>query len=160
MSDDGTVWVVGEDANTVTRVDGSSGATTAIPVGNVPTEVRVGAGAVWVTLALDDSLVRIDPRTGAVQKTIAVGRSPVGVAVGAGAVWVANSGDGTVSRIDPKTDEVVATIPVGAGPEDVAVGAGRVFVSVRPRTLAEARPGGTLRIELTGGLSTTDTALL
>jgi YVTN family beta-propeller protein len=160
VSDDGTVWVVGEDANTVTRVDGSSGATTPIPVGNVPTGVTVGAGAVWVTLALDDALVRIDARTGAVQKTIAVGRSPVGVAVGAGAVWVANSGDGTVSRIDPKTDEVVTTIPVGAGPEEVAVGAGRVFVSVRPRTLPEAKPGGTLRVELTGGLSTTDTALL
>jgi YVTN family beta-propeller protein len=160
VSDDGTVWVVGEDANVVTRVDGSSGATTHIPVGNVPTEVRVGAGAVWVTLALEDSLVRIDPRTGAVQKTIAVGRYPVGVAVGAGAVWVANSGDGTVSRIDPKTDEVVATIPVGAGPEDVAVGAGHVFVSVRPRTLPEARPGGTLRVEWTGPLNTTDTALL
>ena len=160
VSGDRTVWVVGEDANVVTRVDGKSGATTHIPVGNVPTEVRVGAGAVWVTLALEDSLVRIDPRTGAVQKTIAVGRSPGGVAVGAGAVWVANSGDGTVSRIDPKTDEVVATIPVGAGPEDVAVGSGRVFVSVRPRTLAEARPGGTLRIELTRGMNTTDTALL
>jgi YVTN family beta-propeller protein len=160
VSDDGTVWVTGEDANTVTRVDGSSGATTPIPVGNVPTGVTVGAGAVWVTLGLNNSLVRIDARTGAVQRTIAVGRSPVGVAVGAGAVWVANSGDGTVSRIDPKTDQVVATIPVGAGPEEVAVGAGRVFVSVRPRTLPEARPGGTLRIELTAGLETTDTALL
>ena len=78
VSDDGTVWVVGEDANTVTRVDGSSGATTAIPGGNVPTEVRVGAGAVWVTLALDDSLVRIDPRTGAVQKTIVSADRPSG----------------------------------------------------------------------------------
>ena len=160
IGDDGTVWVVGQDANVVTRVDGSSGATTHIPVGNVPTEVRVGAGAVWVTLALDNSLVRIDPRTGAVQETITVGRSPVGVAVGAGAVWVANSGDGTVSRVDPETNEVVATIPVGAGPEDVAVGAGHVFVSVRPRTLPEASPGGTLRVELAGGLDTTDTALL
>jgi len=160
IGDDGTVWVVGEDANVVTRVDGSSGATTHIPVGNVPTEVSADAGAVWVTLALEDSLVRIDPRTGAVRKTIGVGRSPVGVAFGAGAVWVANSGDGTVSRIDPETDEVVATIPVGAGPEDVAFGAGQVFVSVRPRTLPEASPGGTLRVELAGGLDTTDTALL
>jgi YVTN family beta-propeller protein len=160
IGDDGTVWVVGEDANVVTRVDGSSRATTHIPVGNVPTGVTVGAGAVWVTLGLDNSLVRIDARTGAVQNTIAVGRSPAGVAVGAGAVWVANSGDGTVSRVDPRTDEVVATIPVGAGPEEVAVGAGRVFVSVRPRTLPEAKPGGTLRVELTGGVDTTDTALL
>ena len=159
-SGDGMLWVAGSDANTVTRVDPSSGAKTAIPVGNAPAGVAVGAGAVWVTLGLDDTLVRIDPDTGAVQTTIEVGRAPVGVAVGAGSVWVANSGDGTVSRIDPSTDEVVATIPIGAGPQDVAVGAGRVFVSVRPRTLPEAKPGGTLRIEGTERLSSLDTAQL
>ena len=124
-----------------------------------PGRIALGSRGVWVALGLDDALTHIDPQTGVVEKTIAVGRSPTGVAVGAGSVWVANSGDGTVSRIDPHTDEVVATIPVGASPQDVTVAAGRVWVSIRPRTLPEAKPGGTLRIELSDGPQSMDPAL-
>ncbi len=156
---DDAVWLAGGDANAVTRVDAVSGLTTPIPVGNGPADVGIGSGDVWVTLGLDDSLTRMDPETGAIRKTIATGRSPAGVAVGAGAVWVANSGDGTVSRIDPHTGAVVATIPVGASPQDVTVAAGRVWVSVRPRALPEAKPGGTLRIELASGPESMDPAL-
>jgi YVTN family beta-propeller protein len=156
---DGSAWVAGGKANTVTRIDAASGATTAIPVGNGPVEIALGDGAVWVTLGLEDSVARIDPDTGAVEKTIPVGRSPAGVAVGAGAVWVANTGDGTVTRIDPHADETVTTIPVGGSPQDVTVAAGRVWVSVRPRTLPESRPGGTLRMEVASRLTTMDPAL-
>ena len=156
---DGSVWVAGGSANTVTRVDAASGVTTPIPVGNGPTDIALGSGAVWVTLGLEDSVARIDPETGGVDKTIPVGRSPAGVAVGAGAVWVANSGDGTVTRIDPHAGETVATIPVGGSPQDVTVAAGRVWVSVRPRTLPESRPIGTLRIEVASGLPSLDPAL-
>jgi YVTN family beta-propeller protein len=155
----GAVWLAGGEAGAVTRVDVASGHPTPIPVGNGPGDIAVGSGGVWVALALDDTLARIDPQTGVVEETIAVGRSPAGVAVGAGSVWVANSGDGTVSRIDPQTNEVAATIPVGASPQDVTVAAGRVWVSVRPRTLTEAKLGGTLRIELAEGPKSLDPAL-
>jgi YVTN family beta-propeller protein len=82
----GSVWLAGESANTVTRIDAGSGATTAIPVGNGPTAIALGSGAVWVALRLDDSVARIDPETGAVETTIRVGRAPAAVAFGAGAV--------------------------------------------------------------------------
>ena len=152
-------WSAGGEANTVTRVDATSVLATPIPVGNGPADIALGSGSVWVALALDHQLIRIDPATGAVRKTIRVGRSPAGVAVGAGSVWVANSGDGTVSRIDPDTGEVAATIPVGASPQDVTVADSRVWVSVRPRTLPEARAGGSLLIEVAEGPGTMDPAL-
>jgi peptide/nickel transport system substrate-binding protein len=154
----GKVWSSGGEAATVTRVDAASGLSTFVPVGNGPADIALGAGAVWVALELDDSVASIDPETAAVRKTIPVGRSPAGVAVGVGAVWVANSGDGTVSRIDPDSGEVVATIPVGASPQDIAIAAGRVWVSVRPRTLPEARAGGSLRIEVAEGPPSMDPA--
>ena len=62
------VWVADESANTVTRVDPTSGLGTPIPVGNGPTGVAVAADGVWVTLARDDSVVRIDPETAAVMQ--------------------------------------------------------------------------------------------
>ena len=60
-------------------------------VGQGPTAVAVGEGAVWVANTQDDTVSRIDPRTAAVTQTIPVGRRPTGVAAGDGAVWVANS---------------------------------------------------------------------
>jgi YVTN family beta-propeller protein len=154
-----TVWVAGGEADAVTRVETPSGHASSIPVGNGPASIALGDGRVWVALELDDALARIDPLTGAIEKKITVGRSPTGVAVGAGAVWVANSGDGTVSRIDPRSDEVVATIQVGASPQDITVADGRVWVSVRPQTLPDIQPGGTLRIELSEGPKSMDPAL-
>jgi YVTN family beta-propeller protein len=51
-------------------------------------DVAIGAGSVWVTNYEDGTLVRIDPKTLTVVKTIHVGSHPSGVAFGAGRVWV------------------------------------------------------------------------
>jgi peptide/nickel transport system substrate-binding protein len=115
---------------------------------------------VWVTLALQDAVARIDPDTRSVRSTTQVGRGPAGIAVGADGVWVANSGDGTVSRLDPKSGRVTDTIPVGGSPQDVVLAAGRVWVSVRPRAEATAGdPGGTVRIETEEEIDSLDPAL-
>ena len=74
-----------------------------LPVGSSPSGIAVGAGAVWVTDNLGQSVSRVDPAVDRVVQTIPVGNGPEGVAVGEGAVWVANSSDGTLSRIDPVT---------------------------------------------------------
>jgi YVTN family beta-propeller protein len=154
------VWVADADSNTVTRVDPQSGVSTATPVGNGPTGIATGAGGVWVTLKLDDSVALIDQDTGVVRTTIPVGRAPTGIAVGANSVWVANSGDGTVSRINPRTDRVAATVSVGASPQDVAVAGRKVWVSARPRPPEFAqRAGGTARLESLGDVASMDPAL-
>jgi YVTN family beta-propeller protein len=71
-------------------------------VGDSPTDLAVGEGAVWVANSGDDAVSRIDPATNRVAgRPIPVGDSPEGVAVGEGALWVASSRDDTVSRIVP-----------------------------------------------------------
>jgi YVTN family beta-propeller protein len=159
-SDGRTVWVADKGAAVVSRIDPRAGVPQPTPVAGGPADIALGVGAAWVTLALDDSVARIDLPTGSVRRTIRVGRRPAGVAVGAGGVWVANSGDGTVSRLDPRSGRVTNTIMVGASPQDVVVADGRVWVSVRPRRAADqAEPGGTIRVETTADIDNLDPAL-
>ena len=159
-TDGRTVWVAAKDAAVVSRIDPTVGVPHPIPVADGPSDIALGAGAAWVTLALDDSVARIDSATGTVRSTTHVGRRPAGVAVGAGAIWVANSGDGTVSKLDPRTGQVSATILVGGSPQDVVVADGRVWVSVRPRrVLDQAETGGTVRVETPGDVDFLDPAL-
>jgi YVTN family beta-propeller protein len=73
----------------VSRVDPEASSSATIRVGDMPSAVAVGEGAVWVANAGDGTVSRIEPRTGEVTRTIKVGGRPEGLAVGAGAVWVA-----------------------------------------------------------------------
>jgi YVTN family beta-propeller protein len=99
-------------------------------VGNGPTGIALGAGAVWVANSLDNSVSKLDAATGDVVRTITVGGTPSGVAFGLGAVWVSNASDGTVSRITTSATPVVRPIPVGnGGPGAIAVGADAVWVA-------------------------------
>jgi YVTN family beta-propeller protein len=98
-------------------------------VGNGPTGIALGEGAVWVANSLDNSVSRIDADTGKVVATIGVGGTPSGVAAGLGAIWVSNTTDRTVSRISPSSNTVVHPIPVGNGPRAIAVGADAVWVA-------------------------------
>ena len=61
-------------------------------VGYPPTlDVAYGAGALWVASYDAGTVIRINPRSGDIVKTIRVGGHPSGIAVGAGRVWVAVS---------------------------------------------------------------------
>lgn len=63
--------------------------TIARPAGYPPMlDVAAGAGSVWVASYDAGTVVRVDPRSGDVIKTIRVGGHPSGIAVGAGRVWV------------------------------------------------------------------------
>jgi YVTN family beta-propeller protein len=58
---------------------------------NVP-DLTVGEGAVWVARRSAGTVVRIDPQTRAVTKTIAVGPGAYGITTGSGLVWVTTVG--------------------------------------------------------------------
>jgi YVTN family beta-propeller protein len=120
-----------------------------VPVGDAPTGVAYGDGAIWVTNAESNTVSRIDPTRNDVRQTIDVGVSPSGIAVGNHAVWVANSYDGMVSRIDTATNHVVqCCIRVGSGPAGVAYGAGSVWVTnANDGTVSriDSRSGETIR---------------
>jgi YVTN family beta-propeller protein len=125
----GSVWV-GTGQGKVARVDPKRPAVAArITVGNDPSAIAVGEGAVWVADDNDDTVARIDPATAGVLATIAVGRGASAIAAGEGAVWVAEPFDNAIARIDPKTNSITDTIPVGSAPSGVALGAGAVWVA-------------------------------
>jgi virginiamycin B lyase len=132
-ADDQSLWV--HALTGLVRVDLATSAITAqVPMFMQYGYAGTGEGAVWQTDFDSGTLLRIDPATNKVVKTISVGSGPEGVVVTDGAVWVAERHDGTVTRVDPATNTVVATIqvaPAGSGgPQQMTVGPDSVYVSV------------------------------
>jgi DNA-binding SARP family transcriptional activator len=115
-----------------------------VPVGGRPVAIATGVGAVWVVNADDQTVVRIDPKTRKVVKTIGgLGTNVSDLAVGFGSVWVAGGNDGTLTRIDPRQNAPEAPIDLGGGGRElvpqpvflVAVGEGHVWVTRGNRLL-------------------------
>jgi YVTN family beta-propeller protein len=89
--------------NSVGVIDPSSNAViAAVPVGDTPTSVVTGRGAVWVLNANEETISQVDPRRRIAVKTFGSGRSPIVLAFGVGALWIASRGRAIV-RIDPST---------------------------------------------------------
>jgi DNA-binding beta-propeller fold protein YncE/predicted Ser/Thr protein kinase len=130
---EGGVWVAGDPLDReLWRIDPATGGLAArIRLPFAPKDVGVGAGAVWVTSDLTDTLARIDPSTNRITAIAPAGRGAGGVAVGAGSVWVADEVGRAISRIDPRTLRVIDTIRLDSSPVDVAVGGGAVWVAAR-----------------------------
>jgi YVTN family beta-propeller protein len=116
----------------------------AIPVGERPAGIAVGAGSVWVTNTGADTISQIDLESRAAVNSIDVGRGPTGIAIADGSVWVTNSGERTVSRVNMAAGRVVDTIVVGNGPTALAVGAGSLWV-------ANASDSTVVRLDLGSG---------
>ena len=85
----GNVWVTGQIANKLYKIDPSTGRVErTISVGREPTGVAVGAGAIWVANRIDGTISEIDGRTGRTVATIDVEGSPTDITVGDGSIWV------------------------------------------------------------------------
>ena len=131
----GSLWIVNRAANSVVELDPATiQRLRDVTVGQSPTAIAVGAGALWVANFDDDTVTRVTvPGRGQTVETddFEVGDGPVDVAVGEGAVWVVSSLDRTLTRLDPETGGVDARIAVGSEPQRVAAGEGAVWVTVR-----------------------------
>jgi DNA-binding SARP family transcriptional activator/diadenosine tetraphosphatase ApaH/serine/threonine PP2A family protein phosphatase len=152
--------------NSVAVVDPETGRFLAdVPIGGRPRAIAIGAGAVWAINGDDQTIVRIDPTSRKVVKTIGgLGTDVSDLAVGFGSVWVAGGNDGTLTRIDAQTNAPEAPIDLGGGVGPVqqpvflvAVGDGKVWVArgnmllqIDPET-NEARPW--LRVRRPQGLT-------
>jgi DNA-binding beta-propeller fold protein YncE len=135
------IWVAA-NGNTLVQLDGASGKReTVLRLGKKRLfELRdagfltVGAGAIWLTIPVlgnnlaDQTLWRIDPRTGAVKGRAPLLANPVSLAADARYVWVANIDGGKVTRIDVKTN-AAKNIETSIGPAAVTAGAGSLWVS-------------------------------
>ena len=83
------VWLTDVSSDHVWRVDPRTNALeVSVQVGEHPSAVAVGAGAVWVASG-DGTVSRVDPETDKVTKTIVLGATPNGIGYGSGAIWVA-----------------------------------------------------------------------
>jgi serine/threonine-protein kinase len=131
---DGVLWVTTQ-ASQLLRIDvrdRPNPEITTIDLDGPLSELAVGEGAAWGSLAQTGELVRVDLDRAQIVTSIPVGSSPDAVAVGGGSVWVANrltGVNGTVTRIDPSTNQVAATIDVGVEPDSISFGAGSLWVA-------------------------------
>ncbi len=87
-----------------------------------PSAVAVARRDVWVVLQQSDSVLRLDPESGAaVGEPVPVGNGPTSAAADGAAVWVTNLFDDTVSRIDAGAARAK---PARTGERPLAVAAG------------------------------------
>ncbi len=131
--------------NSVAAIDPATDHVVAsISVGDAPSDVAVGAAAVWVLSANEETLSKIDETTHSLVKSIPTGEVPHGVAVGDGSVWVTTGAIGgrlSLLRIDPASGVVDSSIDVAHLPfsppaaSDVVARAGAVWISA-PSLLA------------------------
>jgi YVTN family beta-propeller protein len=83
-----------------------------IPVGARPSGIAIGEGSVWVGNRDDNTLLRIDPESRRVERTIGLAVEPREVAVAGKRVWIASSA-GSVVRVNPSLNEIEGTLTLG-----------------------------------------------
>jgi DNA-binding beta-propeller fold protein YncE len=98
----GKVWVTNHDDGTISENNRSlsNAATDALNVRG-PLDLAISGDTVWVASYLDDTVVRLDARTGkAIGDPIPVGRNPFAIVVHGSHAWVTNLASASVTRID------------------------------------------------------------
>lgn len=114
----GSIWVACTRGGLIQRVDPRTNAITAeIRAGERPVTLVTAGGALWASVlngepSSDDTVVRLDAETNAVDLKVAV---PVfhNIAAGAGAVWVVDS-LGVLRRVDAATGQLTEAVAAGA----------------------------------------------
>jgi YVTN family beta-propeller protein len=125
------IWTANAGEGTVTKVDPKSLKARTIGLGVAATDLVETAGEVWVATGVDNSVIRIDARSGGVLENIPLSRdlesSAYAIAAGGGAVWVASGNE--LSSIDPSTHKIVRRWRGGSGINDLAINAGSVWLA-------------------------------
>ena len=141
-SDGADVWVAA-NGNSLVRLDGSTGRRKRV----LKLSKRrlfalrdagfliADSGAIWVTIPVlgdnsaNQTLWRVDPRTGAVTARVPLLANPVSLAGDRlRYLWVANIDGGKITRVDVTTNET-KNFKTDIGPAGVAFGAGSLWVS-------------------------------
>jgi virginiamycin B lyase len=100
----------------------------AIDVGSRPMDLAVGAGAIWVSVWDDAKVVRVDPATNAVVRSIRV-PSPDALAFARDALWVASSENSQIVQILLPSLTQKDTLSVGPAPISVQYAAAALWVT-------------------------------
>jgi DNA-binding beta-propeller fold protein YncE/predicted Ser/Thr protein kinase len=128
----GRLWAADRRDGTVQSIDVPSGLVldTPIEVDGDPADLTMGANELWVTVAGEHVVKRVDLRSGKAGGAVHVGGRPEYLARQGNALWVTDAEGDSVSRIDMRSGRLVGgPIRVGEEPGGVAVGAGAVWVT-------------------------------
>jgi streptogramin lyase len=157
-SDGEDLWVAA-NGNTLVRLDGESGRRERVLklAQKRLYELRdagfltVTTDSIWLTIPVlgdnlaDQTLWRIDPRTGAVKAKAPLLANPVSLATDGHYVWVANIDGGKITRVDVVTN-AARHFETSIGPAGVVVGAGSVWITHYVPEVWRIEPG-TTRVE-------------
>ncbi len=146
------VWISNKPKNTVARLDAKKNKVVEmVTVGQKPCSgLAIGFGSVWAPNCGDQSVSRIDLKTGKVTATfpMAIAESEGYIATGAGSVWLMTDKKGTLARIDPATNQVVAEIILPAGSYCPVFGENAVWVtSTEGNSVSRVDPNTNLVVE-------------
>jgi len=125
----GSIWSPSCKDHAVMRIDPATGkviAKIAADPANSEGGITVGDGAVWI-VTKPSTLVRIDPATNAVVKTIPLPSESENPMFSDGFIWVSSYGHDELLKVDPDAGKIVATIPVGPKPRFLTAGAGSIW---------------------------------
>ncbi len=125
----GAVWVGVYGTGTLLQLDPDKGRVTRrIPVGPWACRVAVDRrAAAWVTRDRAGELVRVDLRTGRLQR-FEVGGLPFDVTLAFGSIWVTSFDVGTVTRIDSVSRRATRVYRDGSHPAGITACGGRIWV--------------------------------
>lgn len=127
----GSVWLLGDSAGVLLRIDPSKNAVIkSILVKPNSFCAAAGKNAVWITNYLNNTVQKINTKTNRITATIAVGMRPRFITTTGHWVFTLNQGDGTISKINTLTNKLVAAINVHAigGGGDISAGGKKVWV--------------------------------
>ena len=132
------VWVTNGAEQTVIHIDPHRRAISATyNVGGAATDVALDQGDAWVVTGNDNTLIRLDARTGDMRTTL-LPETPAGVfalATGGGYVWLVSR---TLLKVDPRTQAIVARATGDCCDAlDVAYGGRAVWVAERSESIAK-----------------------
>lgn len=116
-----------------------------IPIPNDPASIVAADGFLWVGESDRGKIVRLDPKSGAVEgRPISVGGALLTLAAADGTIWVANNYGGRLATIDARTAKLIANRPL-PGVYEIAASKGTAWATfARTGTLTGFSPAGRL----------------
>jgi len=111
----------------------TGGLSSNIQAGSSP-DLAIGLGSVWVCSADDGTVVRIDPTTHKITRTLGLGATPGAIAVGHGFVWVEPQSGNELVKLD-SFGSVVQQIPLQRPPRPFTSARGPVSVASGPTSI-------------------------
>jgi DNA-binding beta-propeller fold protein YncE len=121
-----SVWVMNAGKDSIEKIDGKSNKPGEALTGlHKPCSgLATGFGSLLIPTCGDQSLVRVDAKTGKVSATLPFGAANVNsaVAVNADSIWMLTDGKTTLSRIDPESNQVVSELRLPEGCDSLRFG--------------------------------------